>query len=218
MWDVSSPPTRRTSGAEPVIETFCAPAHRIRREVRKEDFEPVAPHTATRHRPEVVTALRYGPRRPRDKVVMPTPGFPPNTLDGEGFPLWISGLEDEGPNHCVHVVDGLDPADALETLGAKPHLFQPCELPDRKPENMSLPRAALGESQGDSSASLLAGRIGEWTFVYDDFGATDDLEALSADERIAVTSYFSINADASLIYYADGDGPPSAIYAESLCR
>ncbi|WP_067892888.1 DUF6461 domain-containing protein [Nocardia vaccinii] len=136
---------------------------------------------------------------------MPTPGFAPNTLDDEGFPLWISGLEVEDPNHCVHVVKGLEPAAALEALGAKPRLFQPCELPDHKPEKISLPQAALGESRGDASAALLAGRIGEWTFVYDDFGATDEVAALSADGRIAAMSYFSINADASLTYCADGD-------------
>ncbi|MFF3566420.1 DUF6461 domain-containing protein [Nocardia jiangxiensis] len=136
---------------------------------------------------------------------MTTPGFPPNTLDDEGFPLWISGLEDDDPNHCVHVVKGLEPAEALEVLGAKPRLFQACELPDHKPERMSAPRAALGDAMRDSSTALLAGRIGEWTFVYDDFGATEDVAALSADGRIAAMSYFSINADASLMYCADGE-------------
>ncbi len=136
---------------------------------------------------------------------MPTPGFPPNTLDDEGFPLWISGLEDEDPNHCVHVVKGLDPAGALEALGAKPRLFRPCELPEHKPARMSLPQAALGDSRDGASAALLAGRIGEWTFVYDDFGATEEVAELSAEGRIAAMSYFSINADASLTYCADGD-------------
>ncbi|MQY19725.1 DUF6461 domain-containing protein [Nocardia macrotermitis] len=136
---------------------------------------------------------------------MSTPGFAPNTLDDEGFPLWISGLEHDDPNHCVHVVKGLEPAEALEALGAKSRLFRPCELPDHKPERMSLPQAALGAAMGDASAALLAGRIGEWTFVYDDFGATDEVAALSADGRVAAMSYFSINADASLLYCVDGE-------------
>jgi len=137
---------------------------------------------------------------------MPTPAFPPHTLDAEGMPLWISGLSSGDPNHCVHVVRGLDPAAALEALGAKPRLFRPCVLPSDKPgELTSLPAAALGEPAG--TATLLAGRVGEWTFVYDDFAATIPEEAavLSAAGRVAATSMFSINADASLTYLVDGD-------------
>ncbi|MBF6541440.1 hypothetical protein [Nocardia brasiliensis] len=126
---------------------------------------------------------------------MATPGFPPNTLDTEGVPWWISELANDDPNHCVHVVRGLEPAAALEALGAKASLFRPCELPVGKPDEWtSLP-----------AATLLAGRIGEWTFVYDDAGATDDVAALSADGRVAATSYYSINADASLTYCTDGN-------------
>jgi len=137
---------------------------------------------------------------------MPTPGFPPHTLDDEGSPIWLDELAAEDPNHTLHVVRGLDPAAALEVLGAKPRWFQACELPDARPDEWtSLPGAALGVEPG-SSATLLAGRIGEWTFVYDDFGATDhdSTEALSADGRAAATSMFSINADASLTYAVDG--------------
>ncbi|QIS04374.1 hypothetical protein F5X71_20420 [Nocardia brasiliensis] len=136
---------------------------------------------------------------------MTTPGFPPNTLDAEGVPLWISGLANEDPNHCVHVVKGLGPADALRTLGAEPRLVRPCTLPERRSDaRMSLPAAALGAERGDD-ATLLAGQFGEWTFVYDDFGATEDPAGLSAAGRVAATSYFSINADASLTYCADGE-------------
>ncbi|WP_433574565.1 DUF6461 domain-containing protein [Nocardia brasiliensis] len=137
---------------------------------------------------------------------MATPGFPPNTLDTEGVPLWISELANDDPNHCVHVVRGLEPAAALEALGAKAPLFRQCELPVGKPDEWtSLPAAALGGERGDSAATLLAGRIGDWTFVYDDGGATDDVAALSADGRVAATSYYSINADASLTYCTDGN-------------
>ncbi len=53
---------------------------------------------------------------------------------------------------------------------------------------------------------LLAGRIGAWTFIYDDSGFTghDDTTALSANGRAAATSMYSINADASLTYAIDG--------------
>jgi hypothetical protein len=138
---------------------------------------------------------------------MPTPGFPPNTIDPTGNPIWISELASSHPHHTLHVVSGIEPADALETLGAKPRWFQPCVLPDEKPnEWLSLPAAALGLEPG-SSAALLAGRIGDWTFVYDDFGATthEDTSALSAHGCSAATSMFSINADASLTYAVDGE-------------
>lgn len=115
------------------------------------------------------------------KLLMPTPGFPLNTLDPEGTPIWISELATGDPNHILHVVRGIDP---VEALAAKPGLIQLCVLPDSKPDEWtSLPCAALGIKPG-TSAALLAGRIGEWTFVYDDSGFTHDDEAtkaLSAD-------------------------------------
>jgi hypothetical protein len=140
--------------------------------------------------------------------MMPTPGFPPCTLDSEGTPMWITDLADDVPNHILHVARGIEPAEALEVLGAKPSLIQSCELPESKPDEWtSLPAAALGIEPG-SSAALLAGRIGEWTFVYDDSGFTCDDEAtkaLSADGRAAATSVFTINADASLLYAVGGE-------------
>ncbi|MGI8312586.1 hypothetical protein [Saccharopolyspora hattusasensis] len=81
---------------------------------------------------------------------MPTPGFPPSTLDAGGGPIWISELASDDPNHAVHVVRDLEPADALEALGAKPRLFRPCELPRSKPDKWtSLPAAALGIEPGE---------------------------------------------------------------------
>jgi hypothetical protein len=135
-----------------------------------------------------------------------TPGFPPNTLDFEGTPIWLSELASDEPHHTLHVVRGLEPAQALEALGAKPKFFQRCELPSAKPDMWtSLPGAALGIEPG-ASAVLLAGRIGAWTFVYDDSGFTghDDTTTLSANGRAAATSMYSINADASLTYAVDG--------------
>ncbi|MFJ9562792.1 DUF6461 domain-containing protein [Streptomyces fuscichromogenes] len=140
--------------------------------------------------------------------MMPTPGFPPSTLDSEGTPIWISDLAAGDPNHILHVVRGIEPAEALEELGAKPGLIQSCELPDSKPnEWTSLPCAALGTAPG-ACAVLLAGRIGEWTFVYDDSGFTFDdavTKALSADGRAAATSVYTINGDAHLTYAVDGE-------------
>lgn len=139
---------------------------------------------------------------------MPTPGFPPSTLDSQGTPIWISDLAAGDPNHILHVVRGIEPAEALEALGAKPGLIQPCELPDGKPDEWtSLPCAALGIEPG-TSAALVSGRIGEWTFVYDDSGFTYDdaaTKALSAGGRTAATSVYTINGDASLTYAVDGE-------------
>ncbi|MFJ2296898.1 DUF6461 domain-containing protein [Streptomyces sp. NPDC087894] len=139
-------------------------------------------------------------------LAMSTPGFLPNTLDSQGSPIWLSELASEEPNHTLHVVRDLEPAQALEVLGANPQSFQPCELPSAKPDRWSsLPGAALGIEPG-TSAALLAGRIGAWTFVYDDSGFTghDDTASLSANGRAAATSMYSINADASLTYAVDG--------------
>ncbi|MFD9053589.1 DUF6461 domain-containing protein [Streptomyces zaomyceticus] len=140
--------------------------------------------------------------------MMPTPGFPPSTLNTEGTPIWITDLAAGDPNHILHVVRGIEPAEALEVLGAKQSLIQACELPDSTPdERTSLPAAALGIEPG-TSAALLAGRIGEWTFVYDDSGFTYDdaaTKALSADGRMAATSVYTINGDASLTYAVDGE-------------
>ncbi len=139
---------------------------------------------------------------------MSTPGFPPSTLDSIGTPIWITDLATADPNHILHVACGIEPAEALEVLGAKPGLIQSCTLPDSKPgEWTSLPCAALGIEPG-TSAALLAGRIGEWTFVYDDSGFTcddADTKALSDNGRTAATSVYTINADAHLTYAVDGE-------------
>ena len=139
---------------------------------------------------------------------MPNPSFPPGTLDPEGAPLWIAELAAYDPNHALHVVRGLEPAQALDALGVKPHLVQPCELPAGKPDEWtSLPAAALGVEPG-TAAALVAGRVGEWTFVYDDSGHTvsgEETAALSTGGRTAATSVFTINGDANLTFAVDGE-------------
>ncbi|MGW4106865.1 DUF6461 domain-containing protein [Streptomyces sp. NPDC004976] len=137
---------------------------------------------------------------------MPTPGFPPDTLDSEGTPGWITDVAAEDSHHSLHVVRGLDPAAALEALGAPPQEIRPCVLPDpsAKPDAVtSLPGTVLGTEW--NSAALIAGSAGAWTFVYDDCGETwDRTAALSRDGRTAATSVYTINADASLAYAVDG--------------
>lgn len=138
---------------------------------------------------------------------MPVPGFPPNALDDDGDPKWITGLACADPNHVLHVVRGLAPEAALEAVGVEPHLIRPCALPEGKPDDWtSLPGAALGVEPG-TSAALLAGQVGYWTFVYDDSGHTceDAAESLSASGRTAATSVFTINADASMSFAVDGE-------------
>ncbi|MTD55402.1 hypothetical protein GKO32_15650 [Amycolatopsis sp. RM579] len=122
---------------------------------------------------------------------MATPGFAAHLLDEEGGVRWIEALTDEDPHHLVHVVRGLEPAEALVALGAKEKLIRVWELSE----------------DGPGEGTLLAGRVGEWTFVYDNQAATwdeDSTTALSADGRTAATSMYSINADVSLTYAVDG--------------
>lgn len=136
---------------------------------------------------------------------MAIPGFAPDQLDSAGCPIWLSELADGEPNHTLHVVRDLEPAEALGILGAKRRLIQPCELPAAKPDSWtSLPGAALGIEPG-SSAVLLAGSIRGWTFIYDDSGFTshEDTTFLSAAGRTAATSMYSHYAGASLSYCVD---------------
>lgn len=148
---------------------------------------------------------------------MPTPGFAVGTLDDDGFPIWITDLADAEPNHTVHVVRGLAPADALRVVGATPEMITPCQLPAQRPdEGTSLPRAAIGPT--DSGSVLLAGQIGTWTFIYDDMGLTafgEDPEdparsappakLLSASGTEAATSTWTIDALAMLSYAVNGE-------------
>ncbi|MER6538882.1 hypothetical protein ABT215_34825 [Streptomyces sp900105755] len=138
---------------------------------------------------------------------MVTPGFPPNTLDSEGLPVWIRDLASDDPNHSLHFVRDMGPVRALEALRVDPTSIQRCVLPDRKPNRYtSLPGAAFGGVAGDA-ATLLAGRLGQWTFVYDDLGYTFEgsAEALSCGQRKAVTTVYTINGHASLHYAVDGE-------------
>jgi hypothetical protein len=86
-------------------------------------------------------------------------------------------------------------------------LIRPCELPkSKRGHNVSLPASALA-TESDHDGTLPAGRIGAWTFVYDDMGLANDLwvtQELSADERVAATAEYSTNAVARLSYAIDG--------------
>lgn len=147
---------------------------------------------------------------------MSTPGFGPDTLDESGCPVWISELANDDPNHLVHVVRDLEPADALELLGAARQSITSCDLPAERPDQWtSLPRAAIRPPL-NPTAVLLAGRIGDWTFIYDDLGLTlglpqperpplETAQVLSSTGKVAATGYVTINGHAGFIYAVDGD-------------
>jgi hypothetical protein len=156
---------------------------------------------------------------------MPAPGFPANTLDSNGTPIWISELAgSDDPVHVLYVVRGLEPREAMETLGARPDSIRSCELPDVRPaDGTGLIAAALGiVKSSDASrmatlapgvpvadATLVAGRVGPWTFVYDDFGFTTDSFGgpLSGVGEVTVTSYYNYYADITLEYAVRGEEP-----------
>ncbi|MFR9728287.1 hypothetical protein ACL03H_03595 [Saccharopolyspora sp. MS10] len=102
---------------------------------------------------------------------MSTPGFPPGTLDEDGYPIWLSELDVLDPNHTVHLVRDLEPREALRILGADAEAATVRALPAERPDGWtSVLRAALGSP--DCMSALLAVRIGGWTAVFDDAGST----------------------------------------------
>ena len=140
---------------------------------------------------------------------MPTPGFRTGTLNNDGYPAWITALDnDDNTNHTVHVVRGLAPADALQAADRRQAVITPCRLPAQQPDNgTSLPRAAIGPT--DSGAVLLAGQVGPWSFIYDDAGMTSlaqdgvsPAEVLSAAGREAATC---TDLNPELAYAVDGE-------------
>lgn len=137
---------------------------------------------------------------------MPIPGFPAEAVDENGFPRWITQLGDGYANHLLHVVRGLSPEAALRLVGGgEVHRYvAPGTLPTGPTEDGSgLIHAAIGVDR--RADLLLAGRNGDWTFVYDAGGATSEVvDALSSDGRVAVSALSSINADSSLEYAEDG--------------
>jgi hypothetical protein len=146
---------------------------------------------------------------------MPALGFEPNTLGEDGCPAWIGELANDDPNHLVHVVRELEPADALALLGADPQLITACELPAQRPDQWtSLARAAI--SPPDPLAVLLAGRTGDWTFIYDDLGLTlasgqpgrpppETAQVLSSAGDVAATGCATITGHAGFIYAVHGE-------------
>jgi hypothetical protein len=148
---------------------------------------------------------------------VPEPYFTPDQLANDGSPTWLNALAGEGsdPNHLVHVVRHLDPADALELLGVDRQEIRPCVLPDREPaDRASLARTAIAPL--DPIVVLIAGRVGEWTFVYDDLGETGYLwhleprppvnatAALSAEGEVAATASVSITGHTGFTYAVGG--------------
>lgn len=146
---------------------------------------------------------------------MSTPGFDPETVDEIGCPVWINELAPDDPNHLVHVVRDLEPARALELLGADRQSISSCELPAERPdEHTSLPGAAIAAL--NPMAVLLAGRVGDWTFVYDDLGYTlgflktadpalETAQVLSGEGAAAATGYVTITGQAGFVYAVGGE-------------
>ncbi|GAA1968591.1 hypothetical protein [Amycolatopsis minnesotensis] len=134
-------------------------------------------------------------------------------MDELGNPHWISALATgDDHNHVVHAVRDLEPAEALELLGVDRTDIRPCELPDQPAE---LARAAVRPL--NPSAVLIAGRAGDWTFVYDDFGVTGWLshlaerpppeaaKVLSGKGSAAATSHVSITGNTGFTYATGGE-------------
>jgi hypothetical protein len=143
---------------------------------------------------------------------MAVPGFRAEALNEDGGPLWIDSVAAEDPNHLLHVVRGLDPAAAIELVGGRVvRELAPGQLPAERPDSWSTPvHTAVGADR--MVDLLLAGRRGEWTFVYDTSGVTGwaqdrrEMSAvLSADGRVAAVSIWTINADSSFSYAVDGE-------------
>jgi hypothetical protein len=144
---------------------------------------------------------------------LPTPGFPAGTLDDEGDPIWIRELAAEDPNHLLYVIRGLSPDEAVTALGGSViRRLEPGQLPERRPDPWtSLGRAVVGGHATEDGPILVAGRSGDWTFVYDDSHAyweladgRDATVALSEGGCTAASSGYSINADTDIQYAVDG--------------
>ncbi|WP_156959542.1 hypothetical protein [Nocardia sp. BMG51109] len=149
---------------------------------------------------------------------MPEPYFSPEQLDETGSPAWINALggEEYDPNHLIHVVRDLEPADALEVLGVDRQAIGPCVLPTRNPDDRtSLARLAIAPL--NPTVVLIAARIGDWTLIYDDLGETGYLwhleqrppveaaEALSAKGTVAATSNVAMTGHIGFTYAVDGN-------------
>ena len=142
---------------------------------------------------------------------MTIPGFRTAALTKDGSPKWIDELTTADPNHLLHVVRGLAPADAVELVGGTVlRQLRPHELPAERPDDGTIAHAAIG---ADPLMDLLvAGQRGDWTFVYDTEGITgwtlervEMAEVLSANGRAAGTSILTINDDSTLCYAEDGE-------------
>jgi hypothetical protein len=145
-------------------------------------------------------------------ISVPSSPWSSGTLDEYGCPVWIADLADTDPNHLVHVVRDLAPADALELLGADRQSIRPGELPAERPDEWtSLPRAAVTPLDPDSV--LVAGRAGAWTFVYDDAGRTIALWHLPDRPPLGATEMLSIKGNVAATSNTDIDGHTGFTYA-----
>ncbi|MGX7828847.1 DUF6461 domain-containing protein [Actinokineospora sp. 24-640] len=143
--------------------------------------------------------------------------FDDDPLDDSGVPTWVAALGDQAhdPNHLVHVVRDLEPAEALELLGAAPASVRRGVVPDERGGHHSLARAAL--HPWDPTAALVAARVGDWTFVYDDLGETlflwqvcdrpplNATAELSRRGEVAATANVTLDGRSQFAYAVGGD-------------
>lgn len=95
---------------------------------------------------------------------MTIPGFRAEALTEGTSPRWIDELATADPNHLLHVVRGLAPADVVELVGGTVlrHL-KPHELPAERPSGWTTAaHAAIGADHAKDL--LVAGQRGDWTF------------------------------------------------------
>ncbi|MDT8912056.1 DUF6461 domain-containing protein [Amycolatopsis sp. PS_44_ISF1] len=141
---------------------------------------------------------------------MTTPGFPAGTLDEEGMPRWLAEIQNDNLVHTMWVVRGLEPAAALPLLDTDPEEIRPCVLPATKNPDDERSLAAIALGLDLRQTVIVAGRVGDWTFVFEDSGYgvyVNELPAvveLSRDGQEAASTTFTINGDVNLEYAADG--------------
>ncbi|AGL16182.1 DUF6461 domain-containing protein [Actinoplanes sp. N902-109] len=140
---------------------------------------------------------------------MNNPLFSADAVSLRGIPDWIDRLAWEDPNHSLYVVRGLDPAEVIGIVGGEQvRTLAPGELPEDTADEWSgvVPHAL--EAAGGGDLLRVAGRRGDWTFVYDTFGGMDGelAKTLSKGGRAAAYVVNSISGISRVDCAEDGSG------------
>jgi hypothetical protein len=144
-------------------------------------------------------------------IVIPEREADLGTLDQNGDPAWLAEFTGEGVCGTVHVVRALDPARALLALGADASLIRRCDPPAPRADTPNaLSQATIGST--DRGVMLLGGRVGGWTFVFDDSGLSDTAPdrytaamVLSAEGGEAATGVYTGDGYVELAHAVDGE-------------